>query len=190
MDNLIIVLIILIVALCFIVLAVFLKKVALVKENSVKYQKLVKLNQSFEFIKNVKKTIEVTNFVTKKEEISKIDIDLVMKNLFFDNTNNTLVNFESVLRNETEYEKYLKKYNAINDKTGPDFIKLTNLSDNNFTFLENRLFKMHKLSPLVKTKVKLTIKFDGLKGESEYKKDKTYRYEDLKNLYNEKENNK
>lgn len=167
-------------------LILLLKKISLVKENSVKFQKLEKLNDNFEFIKNCKKSIKVTNFVTKKEEISKLDIDEVMENLFFDNTNNILVNFESIFKNEEDYLVYDKKYSNIKDKTGKDFIKLTNLSDSNFKFIENKLFKMYKQKPILKTKIKLSIKFDGLDGNHEYKKSKTYSYNDIKKIYSSK----
>lgn len=189
MNNLVIVLIVLIFLLIAIGIYWFLKKISLVKENSVKVQKLFKLNGNFKFVKNCKKGICIIYYVTKKEEISKMNIDEVLKDLFWDNTNNVLVNFESIYKNDESNVSYEKKYNAIKDKTGKDFIKLTNLSDKNFKIIENKLFKMYKLKPIVKTKIKLIVKFDGLKDEHQYKKSKLFTYNDLLSVYEERKNN-
>lgn len=186
MNNLIIVLVVVIFLLIVVGLLFLLKKISLVKENSVKVLKVIKLNNNFNFVKNCKKRILIYHYVTKKEEISKIEIENVLKELFFDNTNNVLVNFENVLKNEEEYVSYEKKYYNIKDKTGRDFVKLTNLSEKNFKFIEAKLFKMYKEKPIVKTKIKLIVKFDGLKDEHTYKKDKVFNFEELKTIYNDR----
>lgn len=186
MNLLLKIILIVIIILIIVGILFLLKKISMVKENSAKYQKLEKLNDNFDFIKNCKKVIKITHYVTKKEEISKLNIDDVLKELFLDNTNNALINFENVYKNENNFSSYEKKYKAIKDKTSSDLIKITNLSDRNFKFIENKLFKSSKANPTIKTKIKLSIKFDGLKGEHEYKKEKTFNYSDLISIYENK----
>lgn len=166
-----------------ILVIVLLKKISLIRENSEALQRLAKINSDANFFGNVKKKILLTHYALEKENLSKLDIDAVLKELFLDNASNSFLNFELVYKNELEFNSYEKKYNVIKIKHNPDLIKLTNTSEGVFKFLEKRLLKMGKLKPVIKTKIKLLVKYDGLNGENKYKKDKTYSYNDLAELY-------
>ncbi len=172
------------------VVLVRLKKLAsLVKENSAKYIKLRKLNEEFKFHKNVKKEIDINHFAVSKTDLSKLILNELLVEMFRDNTNNIDLNMKYVLENEKKYNNYLNRYNAIDDKTTLEIISVTNMKPKTFEFLENRLFKMAKLNPIVKTKVNIIAKFDTPKGENKYQKKKTYSFGELKDYYKLAKNN-
>lgn len=183
MNNVAWIIVFIIIILIVLSVIVLRKKISLMNENSVKLKKLDKLNKSFEYTKKAQNFIKITHFVTKKEELSKINIDEVLSDLFLDNVSNSLINFKNIYQNDKNYVVYEKKYSDITDKTKEDIIKLTNLSPKMFVFLEKRLFNIRKIKPIIKTKIKLTIKYDGLNGENEYKKEKTFSYKELINIY-------
>ncbi len=160
------------------------KMIGLVKENSVRYKKLVKLNNTYKFHTNVKKSIDVVHFVKSKTELSKLSLNELIVDLFSDNVNNTFLNTKYVMDNENKYELYLKKYNAIDDVTGSEIIAVTNIKLKTFNYLEKELFKKGKLKPLTKTKVSLTAKFDTPKGENKYQKSENFKYDEVKNIFN------
>lgn len=164
------------------------KKVNLVSTNSEKLEKLAKLNESIKFNYNIKKKITIFNYVTNKNEFSKAELDEIMKEEFLDNTSNSLVNFELVNKNANNYESYIKKYKNITNKTSSDIIKITNLSEKLFYLIEKNLFKKRQAKPIVKTKINLVVKFDNLKEKNNYKKKKVYNFDDLRGIYDKKNN--
>ncbi len=163
------------------------KTISLVKENSAKYIKLDKLNKISKFNENVRKKINIDYFVKSKTELSQINFDELIINLLQDNVNNSYLNLKATMENEKKYDSYLKKYNAIDDVTEAEIIAVTNIKLKTFNALENRLFKKNKIKPVVNTKVIVTAKFDTPKGENKYQKERVFKYDDLKNYYNKKE---
>lgn len=177
----VIIYIIIVIVLVLVILGLFMvkNKINLVSENSERLLKLSKLNESYKFNNNVKSKISITNYVTNKIEFSKVDLDELLKNEFFENSNNSFVNFESVYKNSYNYEEYNKKYKAIKNKTSSDVISITNLSEKMFYLIEKKLFKKRKVNPIVKTKINFVVKFDSLKEKNKYIKDKTYKFDEL-----------
>lgn len=159
------------------------KKISLVKENSVRVQKLLKLNKKSEFNKKCKLHSNITHYVKKKEEVATLDIIEVFSEIFLSNFNNVLINFENVYNNEINYAIYKKKFLSINDTTGKDFVRLTKLNNFLFKKIENFLFRILKIKPVVNTKIKLTIRYDGMKEKNTYKNTKVFTYDEIRKIY-------
>ncbi len=189
MNWLLLLTIVAFIALSFVLIKIK-KSVSLVKENSNKFKKLSKLNESYEFYYNVKKEIIITHYVRSQSELASISLNNLLIDMFKDNISNITLNFEYIKKNEKNCELYLKKYNAINDVTEPEIIATTNMKLKNFLFLENSIFKNNKLKPITKFKVKIIAKYDGPKGKNKYQKDKVYNFNDLNKFYEEYKNEK
>ncbi|MFI3260414.1 MAG: hypothetical protein R3Y13_01720 [bacterium] len=179
------ILIVLIIVFAVYLLFTYKKKVSLVKENSAKLRRLDELNRSFDYSKKVKKNLNIIHYVTDKETLTNMNTDEIFKDLFLSNLNNSLMNFESVKKNEEDYFLYECKYNNLEEKTQNEIIKLTGLSKGMFNFLEKKIYKSRKKVPTVSTKITFNVKYDSLKGENKYKVKKVYTYLDLCDIYSQ-----
>ena len=163
----------------------------IVKKVSGKYNKLVELNNNYEFKKlgKIKRTIIEREYSHKSFDRARANSIILYR---IENNEDNIRDFIlDAYRNKKSYDSYIEEYLKIDDTISDSDLKKINFSRKKYNRIENRIIKKIIYNENVyNIKINVIVSYTTASGKNTYQKNKIVGYQELCDLYMQWRNGK
>lgn len=169
-----------IVILCLSILLIIIYYI--IKKNSDSVKRILQINEKYNFIKDIKKRIKITESYNSRKKLRKVNIHSRIIYALYNNEKGCMDNRIKVIDNRKKYEEYLNDCKEIiND--------LKQIKNNNvFQIIKNKIeilvCKDTMLRPVLNFILKYYAYYESPKGRNFYSISKKYNFNELEEIYN------
>ena len=158
-------------------------KNSLILEHSTRIKTLLDLNQKIHF-KQIQSIYNNHKICTSKRQLDDLSMENYLIELIRSNESFYKNIIESILSNRTHYNYYINQAHQIKSSITKELCESLGVSLGKFKKCEDRIFRRHLLkTPQVEIKVCCKATYTSPKGRNHYWKDKTFSFEELKELF-------
>lgn len=150
----------------------------IVKKTSTMLQKLLEINSLYNFDSNIRMKYIFEVALQTKPKFDRYDlINLLDENIL--NNSEFIQNTKAVEYNRNLYSEYFEKINCLQSEMTIEQIKSLHISYKSYIKIEQKLFQIKKLKPILECEITCIALYNSPKGRNHYSKKAEYRMDDV-----------
>lgn len=159
------------------------RNIKIVKENSLLYKELMKINSKYSFHENIPGVHCYREYCDSKRQLDRFDCKTYLENAIDQNYQDIIENIHLIEENKQKYNEYCQEYHGLFSLTQISNLEKYKISHKKFRKIEDKLYKNYKIHPKIETSAFVYATYTSPKGRNSYEVNKQFSYSQLYNAY-------
>lgn len=155
----------------------------IVKAESVRYRKILCLNEEQNFHNISSECYKFTSKCKSKKSFDKLNLDDYMRYIIEKNEHNIANIINKIEDNNYMYDAYCFDLRSIKSVVTQEQMQEFKMTEKGFKRIEDKVCTSVKLNPRLKINIYLSANYISPKGKKRYEKHREYNYDKIKILY-------